>query len=125
MIAIGGSAMGAAQQFGLPVTNHLLENGSPLPREKFYVPGAVLRVSVDQNNPLAHGLDKELDIFFDNDPVFKLAADAADKGIHRVAWFDNDAPLRSGWAWGSAVPGSGCADHRDQRRQRPPVSDGA
>ena len=100
VIAIGASAMGAVQQFALPVTNHLLENGNPLPREKFYVPGAVVRVSVDPSNPLAHGLDKELDVFFDNDPVFKLGADAADKGIRRVAWFADNAPLRSGWAWG-------------------------
>ena len=42
VIAIGASAMGAVQQFGLPATNHLLENDIPLPREKYYVPGAVL-----------------------------------------------------------------------------------
>ena len=100
VIAIGASAMGAVQQFGLPVTNHLLENGNTLPREKFYVPGAVLRVSVDQTSPLAHGLDTELDVFFDNDPVFTLAGDAAEKGVRRVAWFATNAPLRSGWAWG-------------------------
>ena len=39
-----------------------------LSREKYYVPGAVLRVAVDDTHPLAHGLDKELDVFFDNDP---------------------------------------------------------
>ena len=87
MIAIGASAMGAVQQFALPVTNHLLENDSPLPREKYYIPGSVLRVSVDDTNPLAHGIGKELDVFFDNDPVFKLAPDAATKGVRRVAWF--------------------------------------
>jgi hypothetical protein len=100
VIAIGASAMGAVQQFGLPVTNHLTENDNPLPREKFYVPGAVLRVSVDDTNPLAHGLGKELDIFFDNDPVFTLAPDDTGKGPRRVAWFNDGAPLRSGWAWG-------------------------
>ncbi len=31
VIAIGASAMGAVQQFGLPVTNHLVENDNPLP----------------------------------------------------------------------------------------------
>jgi hypothetical protein len=100
LIAIGTSAMGAVQQFELPVANHLLENGNPLPREKFYVPGSVLRLSVDDTNPLAHGLGKELDVFFDNDPVFSLSADAAAKGVRRVAWFADGAPLRSGWAWG-------------------------
>ncbi len=80
VIAIGASAMGAVQQFGLPITNHLIENDNPLPREKYYVPGAVLRVSVDDTNPLAHGLGKELDVFFDNDPVFTLAADTSGSG---------------------------------------------
>jgi uncharacterized membrane protein YgcG len=100
VIAIGASAMGAVQQFGLPVTNHLLEGGNPLARDKYYVPGAVLRVSIDDANPLAHGVDKELDVFFDNNPVFALAPDAEAKGIKRVAWFASPAPLRSGWAWG-------------------------
>jgi hypothetical protein len=108
LICIGASAMGAAQQFGLPVTNHLVENpstglgagGTPLPREKYYVPGSVLRMSVDTKNPLAHGLDDQVDIFFDDDPVFKLTAEAAGKGLHTVGWFASPTPLRSGWAWG-------------------------
>jgi hypothetical protein len=100
VVAIGSSAMGAVQQFGLPLGNHLVENGAPLPREKFYVPGAVLRVSVDDTNPLAHGLGSELDVFFDNDPVFKLATAAPDRTVRSVAWFKDAAPLRSGWAWG-------------------------
>jgi hypothetical protein len=100
VIAIGSSAMGAAQAFALPLTNHLLENGTPLARDKYYVPGAVLRVAVDDGNPLAHGLDKELDIFFDNNPVFALTPEAESKGIRRVAWFASPTPLRSGWAWG-------------------------
>ena len=100
VIAIGSAAGGAVQQFGLPATNHLVENEVPLPREKFYVPGAVLRVALDDTNPLAAGLGKELDVFFDNNPVFKLAPDAAAKGLRRVAWFADATPLRSGWAWG-------------------------
>jgi hypothetical protein len=100
LLAIGPAAMGAVQQFGLPATNHLLENGSALTREKYYVPGAVLRVAVDDTHPLAHGLDKQLDVFFDNDPVFKLGADAGGKAVRRIAWFADARPLRSGWAWG-------------------------
>ena len=100
LIAIGAAAQGAVQQFALPVTSHLVENGNALTREKFYVPGAVLRVAVDDTNPLAHGLGKELDVFFDNDPVFKLNPEAAGKGLRSVAWFADGAPLRSGWAWG-------------------------
>ena len=94
--------MAAAQAFGLPVTNHLVENGAPLPREKFYVPGAVLAVALDDHEPArATGSGKTLDVFFDNDPVFKLGDDAAAKGVHAVGWFASPSPLRSGWAWGA------------------------
>ena len=117
MIAIGAAAMGAVQQFGLPVTNHLLENGNALPREKFYVPGAVLRVAVDDTNPLAHGLDKELDVFFDNDPVFKLGAGRGGQGLRRVAWFADAHAAAQRLGVGPAVSRQGRADHRDQRRQ--------
>ena len=39
-------------------------------------------------------------MFFDDSPVFRLEPDAAAKGVKPLAWFDNAAPLRSGWAWG-------------------------
>jgi hypothetical protein len=109
LMAIGSAAMGAVQQFGLPLGNHLLENGNPIARDKYYVPGAVLRVSVDDTNPLAHGLDKEVDVFFDNNPVFTLAPDAESKGLRRVAWFASATPLRSGWAWGQQYLDKGVA----------------
>jgi hypothetical protein len=107
LIVIDTAAAGAVQLFGLPLANHLIENNNPLPREKFYVPGAVLRVAIDETNPLAHGLGKELDVFYENNPVFKLAADA--KGIRKVAWFADKAPLRSGWAWGQQYLENGVA----------------
>jgi hypothetical protein len=109
VIAIAGSAQGAAQLFGLPVTNHLIENNNPLPREKYYIPGSVLRVAVDDTNPVAHGLGKELDVFFDNSPVFKLGPEAGAKGIHSVAWFADAKPVRSGWAWGQQYLDKGVA----------------
>jgi hypothetical protein len=117
VIAIGNQAMAAAQQFGLPVTNHLVEAGpstslgagAPLPREKFYVPGAILQLAIDNTNPLAHGMGKTLDVFFENDPVFDLAPDAASKGVRSVGWFASAAPLRSGWAWGEKYLDKGVA----------------
>jgi hypothetical protein len=44
-----------------------------------------------------------VDVFFDDSPAFRLGADAAARGIKRVAWFDSASPLRSGWAWGQKV----------------------
>jgi hypothetical protein len=98
VVAIGNASMNAAQQFGLPVTNQLAGVG----RQDFYVPASVLRVAVDPTQPLAHGLGAQVDVLFNNSPVFKLDVDAASKGVRRVAWFADGAPLRSGWAWGAA-----------------------
>ena len=105
ILAVGRSAMNLAELFELPIRNHLLErvpDGSsrPLPVEKYYVPGSVLRVAVDTSAPIAHGVTNPVDVFFDNSPVFALAPDAAMKGVRPVAWFDTAKPLRSGWAHG-------------------------
>jgi hypothetical protein len=111
LIAIGSSTS-VAQHFGLPVTSALVGKGAdgntqPLPRSRFYVPGSILRVSVDTTSPLAFGVDREADVFFDDSPAFALDAGAATAGVTRVAWYDSDAPLRSGWAWGqSALKGA-------------------
>ena len=64
------------------------------------MPGSVLRVQVDNTRPLAWGLPDEVDVFFDNSPVMRLEPAGVARGVTPVAWFDSDAPLRSGWAWG-------------------------
>ena len=89
----------------LPISDALVErlpggDEQRLPREKYYVPGSVLRMSVDDTNPLTYGVGGEVDVFFDYSPVFRLHPDAAQKGVRAVAWFDDESPLRSGWAWG-------------------------
>ena len=114
ILAVGRSAMNLAEVFDLPVDNHLVERSSdgttrPLPSEKYYVPGSVLRVAVDNTSPIAHGITNPLDVFFDNSPVFRLEPEAALKGIRPVAWFDNANPLRSGWAYGQGYLQGGVA----------------
>jgi hypothetical protein len=103
IVAIGTSTSIAAH-FGLPVTNGLVEmvNGVErrLPNEKFYVPGSLLRVSLDVSDPLAYGLGETVDVMWENDPAFRLLPDAALKGVKPVAWFASAQPLESGWAWG-------------------------
>ncbi|GAJ23715.1 unnamed protein product, partial [marine sediment metagenome] len=90
---------------GLPITNALVEKlqdgkEKPLPREKYFVPGSILQVSVDSTNPLAYGLPDKLDVPFNNSPVFRIKPEAIKEEVRSVAWFDNENPLRSGWAWG-------------------------
>ncbi|MEK7402214.1 MAG: M14 family metallopeptidase [Gemmatimonadota bacterium] len=98
VVAIGTSAMNLATYLKLPVGDHLVENGEHLPRTKLFVPGSVLSARVDTALAMARGMQPRTDFFFDDSPVFSIAPDAV--GVTRLAWFDTEAPLRSGWAWG-------------------------
>jgi hypothetical protein len=113
IIAIGSAAKGVAQHLELPVADALVEKTAegekPLSNEKLYIPGSVLRTTVDTSQPLAYGLAAQTDVFFDNNPVFELLPSAALKGTRAVAWFDTAEPLRSGWAWGQHYLKGGAA----------------
>ncbi len=101
IICIGQAAGQAISQFKLPLASQ-----TDLPRTDFYVPGSVLQVSVDQKNPLAHGMPDKVDIFFDQgegNAAWKVSGDTAATNLHSVAWFADAHPLRSGWAWGEAA----------------------
>jgi hypothetical protein len=100
-----GSSTSLGYHSGLPLSDALiekLEDGSEkrLTTEKFYIPGSILQVKVDNGSPLAYGMNEKTHIYFNNSPVFSLHPDAVAKGVRPVAWFDNPSPLRSGWAWG-------------------------
>jgi hypothetical protein len=102
-----GSSTALGEMIGLPVASALIErspNGTerPLPAEKFYVPGSVLSVAVNNKLGVAAGAPDSVDVLFDNSPAFRLAPDAQLKGVNPVAWFDSAQPLRSGWAWGQS-----------------------
>ncbi len=108
-----GTSTNMAYQAGLPIANALMEKVGEtertLPRDKFYVPGSLLRLSIDNTNPLAYGMPDKADVFFDNSPVFRLKPEAGLRGLKPVAWFDSDKPLRSGWAWGQKYLQDGVA----------------
>lgn len=103
-----GSSTNLAYHLGLPVRNSLVEMGPDghvrrLAVEKYYVPGSVLNVSVDNSLRAAWGMPAKADIYFNNNPVFRVSTDAISKGdIRPLLWFSDSAPLRSGWAWGQA-----------------------
>ena len=102
-----GSSTNLAYHLQLPVRNAMVEivNGTEkrLPDEKYYVPGSVLNVEVDNKQQANWGMEHEADVYFDNNPVFKLTGDAIASGkIKPLMWFNSATPLRSGWAWGQA-----------------------
>jgi hypothetical protein len=98
VIAIGASTS-IAGKLGLPIASALVEPGTArrLPPEKFYAPGSILQVRVDTAQPLAYGLPERLDIFYDNNPLFRIEPNSP---VRPVAWFEAERPVRSGWAWG-------------------------
>src|SRR5262249_13326049 len=99
-----GSSTNMARSLGVPVEKYVTQ-----PREKYYIPGSLLKVEIDNNNPLAYGMSTTADVFFDNSPVFKLRPDAALRGTSTVAWFNSGKPLGSGWAWGQQYLDGGAA----------------
>ena len=110
-----GSSTNLAYHLKLPVKNALTEmtaNGTerPLPNEKFYIPGSVLRVNLDSTQHATWGMSTLTDVYFDASPVFKLAPEAIAKGtVVPLAWFETGKPLRSGWAWGQSYLQDGVA----------------
>lgn len=99
-----GAATSLAYHLDLPVSNALVEvsNGSekPLSGEKYYIPGSILEMYVDESAPANYGMGETANVLFNNSAVFKLAPDAALRGVKPLAWFGVDPPLKSGWAWG-------------------------
>jgi len=109
-----GSSTSLGEFLGVPVKNALTEIGTDgrersLPSDKFYIPGSLLKVKVDNSNPLAFGMPDKVDVFFDNSPVFKLGPDAQQKHTSAVAWFSGTEVLSSGWAWGQQYLNGGTA----------------
>ena len=102
-----GSSTQLAYHLKLPVSNAMVEivNGEEktLPRDKYYTPGSILQMNVDNSQSAMAGLNTLTDVYFDNSPVFKMNPDAVSSGIIKpLAWFGTDKILRSGWSWGES-----------------------
>src|SRR6185295_2905494 len=81
----------AAKQFALPVKN-VLEGVRP---QDFYVPGSLLKVVLDADNPIAYGMPREAAVFFIQNAAFSVEG-----GATSVATYPLTNPLMSGWILG-------------------------
>ncbi len=72
----------------------VVNNG--LPQTEFNIPGSILRVEVDTDNPLAYGLPEETPIFFRNDDAWSPDA----PGANVIARYPSEDLLLSGWIQG-------------------------
>lgn len=102
-----GNATGLVYLLDLPVRNALTtqntkgETTSLSPNE-YYVPGSILTAVVDNKQPENSGMGQTADVVFNNSNVFSLNPDAVKNGVRPLAWFGQDKPLKSGWAWGQS-----------------------
>jgi hypothetical protein len=109
-----GSATELAYHLDLPIENAMIEKVGdgktrPLPIEKYFIPGSILKVKVNNENPLAYGLPEKVNVYFNRSPVFSLLPEASFKGFEPVSWFDEEEPLISGWAMGQEYLKGGIA----------------
>ncbi len=113
IVTIGSSA-NLAYHLQLPVRNALVEvvNGKEknLPGEKFYIPGSVMQIEIDNKRTANWGMGTKADVYFSASPVFKLLASSISNGdITPLAWYGSDKTLRSGWAFGQSYLQDGVA----------------
>jgi hypothetical protein len=108
VIAVGSSSV-LGYYAGLPMSNHLVDNGRPLTGEQYYTPGSVHSLKLEHVSPVTHGLGERLDVLISHSPLFQLESGWEEQGVKRIGWFDTDQPLRSGWAWGQERMQNGTA----------------
>ncbi len=93
----GSTSLG--YHLGLPIRNFLTdEEGTPLASQEFFVPGSLLEVRLQGESLVTQGLNETLIVNFARSPVFGLESGAA--GVRSLAVYEDETPLRSGWAWG-------------------------
>jgi hypothetical protein len=91
LVTMDQAAVFAAKQFALPVKN-VLEEVKP---QDFYVPGSLLKVVLDTDNPIAYGMPREAAAFFEQNAAFEVSGNAKAVGMYPLT-----NPLMSGWILG-------------------------
>ncbi len=109
-----GSSSNLAYHLKLPVRNALVEmvagKEKALPGEKFYIPGSVMQVTIDQRQKANWGVGQQADVYFSASPVFKIQPEAISREeVTPLAWYASEKTLRSGWAFGQSYLQDGVA----------------
>ena len=91
LVTIDKATEFAAKQFALPVKN-ALEGVRP---QDYYVPGSLLKVVLDTDNPIAYGMPRETAAFVEQNAAFDVSGNAKAVGNYPLT-----NPLMSGWILG-------------------------
>ncbi len=97
-----GSSSELVYHFNLPVENPLMEEGNEgkkvkISNVKYYVPTSILKAEVDVTKPEAYGLTKDVNIVFNNSPVFSFQNS---DNLYSLGSITSSNSLLSGWAHG-------------------------
>jgi hypothetical protein len=93
LVAIEEATDFAAQIFELPVASAVED----LPPQDFYVPGSIVRIDVEADDPLAGGVGTEVNGWYWGD---SRAFDITGDGVRIAARYGADNPRTSGWILG-------------------------
>ena len=91
LVTMDDATVFAAKQFALPVKNTL----EGVRNQDFYVPGSLLKVVLDTENPIAYGMPREAAAFVEQNAAFEVSGNAKAVGTYPLT-----NPLMSGWILG-------------------------
>ena len=93
----GGSVIALNRASGYAIKDLMVAAENPLEglkEREFYIPGSILRVTLDETHPVAYGYPREAAVYFISGPAFKV------KEGYEVAKYPEANPLLSGWILG-------------------------
>jgi len=94
LITMGNACDLAIERLPIPVKN--LKKG--LTRDQHFAPGAILRVEVDGQNPLAYGVESDTHGFYINSPFFSIVEGFASQRTTVVARYPNTNVIASNFS---------------------------
>jgi hypothetical protein len=104
VVALDDATDFAIEQFGLPVENAVRN----VPQQNFFIPGSLIRLTVDTDQPTAFGMQEDAAAFFVRSRAFDVTTPARagemrapDQPVDVVARYAEDDLLLSGWALGA------------------------
>jgi hypothetical protein len=98
LIAFDAASGLPIEQFGLPVSDAT----EGVDRNNLFIPGSLVRLDVDTEDPLANGMKEEAAAFFSRSRAFSVDSDAEEAGlVDVVARYSEKDLLMSGWEIGA------------------------
>jgi hypothetical protein len=99
LVTLGNACDLAIEKFPIPVRD--LKRG--LTRDQHFAPGAILRVEVDTQHPIAYGVAADTYGFYINSPFFELVEGFDSQRASVIARYPNTNVLASGWLKGEEL----------------------